>query len=76
MRFCYQFFFPEQLGIWFLSKVRFKFAEIFTVFKRLPVTFSADIRESLSHLTLIWIAIKKCVAVRLGVIYDSQPTNR
>jgi hypothetical protein len=27
-------------------------------------------------LTLIQMAIKKCVAVRLGVIFDSQMTNR
>jgi hypothetical protein len=30
----------------------------------------------ISALTLIWMAIKKCVAVRLGVIYDSKATNR
>ncbi len=29
-----------------------------------------------SKLTLIWMAIKKCIAMRLGVIYDSQATNR
>jgi hypothetical protein len=35
--------------------------------------------ESISYpvlLTLIWMAIKKCMAVQLVVIYDSQAANR